>query len=85
MIRLLVATICRLGWCFRPRRRLDAATIMARNMRKAAGDDKVDAVVVKLQVLLDRGSVLAGEIDGSSVRMRKSSESLRRGQRFGLR
>jgi len=66
MIRLLVATILS-TWLVFPAlgAGLDAATINGAEYRaKLPADDKVDAVVVKLQVLLDRVRFSPGEIDG---------------------
>ena len=66
MIRLLVATILS-TWLAFPAlgAGLDAATINGAEYRaKLPADDKVDAVVVKLQVLLDRARFSPGEIDG---------------------
>jgi lipoprotein-anchoring transpeptidase ErfK/SrfK len=66
MIRPLVATILS-TWLVFPAlgAGLDAATINGAEYRaKLPADDKVDAVVVKLQVLLDRVRFSPGEIDG---------------------
>jgi lipoprotein-anchoring transpeptidase ErfK/SrfK len=66
MIRLLVATIF-LGWLVFPAvgAGLDAAAINnAEFGSKPPGDDKIEAVVVKAQVLLDRARFSPGEIDG---------------------
>src|SRR5229473_2537401 len=66
MIRLLVATILS-TWLVFPAlgAGLDAATINGAEYRaKLPADDKVDDVVVKLQVLLDRARFSPGEIDG---------------------
>ncbi len=66
MIRLLVATIF-LGWLAFPAAgaSLDAAAINnAEFGAKPPGEDKVEAVVVKAQVLLDRARFSPGEIDG---------------------
>ncbi len=66
MIRLLAATILSI-WLVFPAlgAGLDAATINGAEYRaKLPADDKVDAVVVKLQVLLDRVRLSPGEIDG---------------------
>ena len=66
MIRFFVATILS-GWLLFPAAaaELDAAAINnAEFGSKPAGEDKVDAVVVKAQVLLDRARFSPGEIDG---------------------
>jgi lipoprotein-anchoring transpeptidase ErfK/SrfK len=66
MIRLFVATIVS-GWLVFPAvgASLDAAAINNAEFRsKAAAEDKIDAVVVKAQVLLDRAQFSPGEIDG---------------------
>jgi lipoprotein-anchoring transpeptidase ErfK/SrfK len=66
MIRMLVATIF-LGWLVFPAAgtSLDAPTINNAEFRsKPHGEDKVDAVVLKAQVLLDRALFSPGEIDG---------------------
>jgi lipoprotein-anchoring transpeptidase ErfK/SrfK len=66
VIRLLVATIF-LGWLVFPAAgaSLDAAAINNAEFRsKPAAEDKVDAVIVKAQVLLDRAQFSPGEIDG---------------------
>jgi lipoprotein-anchoring transpeptidase ErfK/SrfK len=66
MIRLLVATIF-WGWLVLPAAAagLDAAAINnAEFGSKPPGDDKVEPVVVKAQVLLDRARFSPGEIDG---------------------
>ena len=66
MIRLLVATIF-WGWLVLPAAAagLDAAAINnAEFGSKLPGDDKVEPVVVKAQVLLDRARFSPGEIDG---------------------
>jgi lipoprotein-anchoring transpeptidase ErfK/SrfK len=66
MIRLLVATIC-WGWLVLPAAAagLDAAAINnAEFGSKPPSDDKVEPVVVKAQVLLDRARFSPGEIDG---------------------
>jgi lipoprotein-anchoring transpeptidase ErfK/SrfK len=66
MIRLLVATIFT-AWLMFPAAgaSLDAAAINNAEYRsKASTEDKVDAVVVKAQVLLDRAQFSPGEIDG---------------------
>jgi lipoprotein-anchoring transpeptidase ErfK/SrfK len=66
VIRWLVATIV-LGWLVFPAAAagLDAAAINNAEFRsKAAAEDKVDAVIVKAQVLLDRAQFSPGEIDG---------------------
>jgi len=66
MIRFLAATILS-GWLVLPAMAagLDAATINNAEYRaKLPPDDRTDAVVVKLQVLLDRARFSPGEIDG---------------------
>ena len=66
MIRWLVATIF-LGWLLFPAiaAGLDAAAINNAEFRsKPAAEDKIDPVVVKAQVLLDRAQFSPGEIDG---------------------
>jgi lipoprotein-anchoring transpeptidase ErfK/SrfK len=66
MSRLLVATIF-MGWLVFPAvgAGLDAAAINNAELgAKPPGDDKVEAVVVKAQVLLDRARFSPGEIDG---------------------
>src|SRR5258708_4202196 len=66
MTRLLVATILS-TWLVFPGlgAGLDAATINGAEYRtKLPADDKVDAVVVRLQVLRDRARFWPGEIDG---------------------
>jgi len=66
MIRWLAATIF-LGWLVLPAAGagLDAAAINnAEFHSKPAAEDKIDAVVVKAQVLLDRARFSPGEIDG---------------------
>jgi lipoprotein-anchoring transpeptidase ErfK/SrfK len=66
MMRLLVATIF-LGWLVFPATAagLDAAAINNAEFRsKPAAEDKIDPVVVKAQVLLDRAQFSPGEIDG---------------------
>ena len=66
MIRFLAATILS-GWLVLPAMAagLDAATINNAEYRaKLPSDDRADAVVVKLQVLLDRARFSPGEIDG---------------------
>src|ERR1700676_336255 len=66
MIRLLVATIF-WGWLVLPAAAagLDAAAINnAEFGSKPPSDDKVEAVIVKAQVLLDRAQFSPGEIDG---------------------
>ena len=66
MIRLLVATILS-GWLLFPAAAagLDAAAINnAEYPAKRAADDRMDAAVVRIQVLLDRARFSPGEIDG---------------------
>ena len=66
MIRLLVAAIFAV-WLVFPAAgaSLDAAAINNAEFRsKPASEDKVDAVIVKAQVLLDRAQFSPGEIDG---------------------
>jgi lipoprotein-anchoring transpeptidase ErfK/SrfK len=66
MIRLLVATILS-GWLAFPAlgAGLDAAAVNSAEYRaKLSAEDRIDAVVVKLQVLLDRARFSPGEIDG---------------------
>jgi lipoprotein-anchoring transpeptidase ErfK/SrfK len=66
MMRWLVATIF-LGWLVFPATAagLDAAAINNAEFRsKPAAEDKIDPVVVKAQVLLDRAQFSPGEIDG---------------------
>jgi lipoprotein-anchoring transpeptidase ErfK/SrfK len=66
MIRFLVAIILS-GWLVLPAlgAGLDAAAVNgAEYRRKLAADDRIDAVVVKVQVLLDRARFSPGEIDG---------------------
>src|SRR6195952_4200428 len=66
MIRLLVATIFS-GWLLLPAAGagLDAAAINNAEFRaKPPAADKTDAVVIKLQILLDRARFSPGEIDG---------------------
>jgi lipoprotein-anchoring transpeptidase ErfK/SrfK len=66
VIRVLVATIV-LGWLVFPAAAasLDAAAINNAEFRsKPPGEDKVDAIVIKAQVLLDRAQFSPGEIDG---------------------
>src|ERR1700694_1212961 len=66
MIRWLAATIF-LGWLVLPAAGagLDAAAIKnAEFHSKPAAEDKIDAVIVKAQVLLDRARFSPGEIDG---------------------
>ncbi|MEA2918250.1 MAG: hypothetical protein QOJ15_10331 [Bradyrhizobium sp.] len=66
MIRLFVATIFT-TWLLLPAMAagLDAAAINNAEYRsKPSADDKVDPVIVKAQVLLDRAQFSPGEIDG---------------------
>jgi lipoprotein-anchoring transpeptidase ErfK/SrfK len=66
VIRWLIATVF-LGWLVVPAAgaSLDAAAINNAEFRsKPAAEDKVDAVIVKAQVLLDRAQFSPGEIDG---------------------
>ena len=66
MIRSFVAIIF-LGWLVFPAAAasLDAAAINNAEFRsKPPAEDKIDAVVVKVQVLLDRAQFSPGEIDG---------------------
>jgi hypothetical protein len=74
MIRVFVATIF-LGWLMLPAQAasLDAAAInSAEYKEKLPAKDKLDAVVVRAQVLLDRAQFSPGEIDGKpSARTRK--------------
>ena len=66
MIRLLVAAIV-WGWLVFPAAGagLDAAAINNAEYRsKPSTEDKIDAVIVKAQVLLDRAQFSPGEIDG---------------------
>jgi lipoprotein-anchoring transpeptidase ErfK/SrfK len=66
MMRWLVATIF-LGWLVFPATAagLDAAAINNAEFRsKPAAEDRIDPVVVKAQVLLDRAQFSPGEIDG---------------------
>ena len=58
---------------------LDATAINNAPYRAKLADDRVDAAVVKLQVLLDRAQFFPGEIDGKFWRKcRKGSERFRR-------
>ena len=66
MLRFLVATIVS-AWLVFPAlgAGLDAAAINGAEYRaKLAADDRIDALVVRLQVLLDRARFSPGEIDG---------------------
>jgi lipoprotein-anchoring transpeptidase ErfK/SrfK len=66
MIRWFVATVF-FGWLVFPAiaASLDAAAINNAEFRaKPAGEDKIDATIVKAQVLLDRAQFSPGEIDG---------------------
>jgi peptidoglycan hydrolase-like protein with peptidoglycan-binding domain len=66
MIRLFVATAF-LGWLSLPAvgANLDAAAVNNAEFRsKPAAEDRINAVVVKAQVLLDRARFSPGEIDG---------------------
>src|ERR1700686_2002635 len=66
MMRWFAATIL-LGWLVFPAlgASLDAAAINNAEYRsRPAAEDKIDAVVVKAQVLLDRAHFSPGEIDG---------------------
>jgi lipoprotein-anchoring transpeptidase ErfK/SrfK len=66
MVRWFVATAF-LGWLVFPAAgaSLDAAAINNAEFRsKPPAEDKIDAVVVKVQVLLDRAQFSPGEIDG---------------------
>jgi lipoprotein-anchoring transpeptidase ErfK/SrfK len=66
MIRLFVATVF-LGWLSLPAvgANLDAAAVNNAEFRsKPAAEDRINAVVVKAQVLLDRARFSPGEIDG---------------------
>jgi hypothetical protein len=65
VIRLLVATIF-LGWLVFPAAGggLDEPAINNAEFRSNPGKDKVDAAIVKAQVLLDRAQFSPGEIDG---------------------
>jgi lipoprotein-anchoring transpeptidase ErfK/SrfK len=66
VIRLFVAAIL-LGWLVLPAEgaSLDAAAINNAEFRsKPSAEDKLDAVAIKAQVLLDRAQFSPGEIDG---------------------
>jgi lipoprotein-anchoring transpeptidase ErfK/SrfK len=65
MIRLLVAAILS-GWLAFPASGagLDATAVNSAEYRAKLPDDRIDAAVVKLQVLLDRAQFSPGEIDG---------------------
>lgn len=65
MIRLLAVAILS-GWLVFPAMGagLDAAAVNNAEYRPKLPDDRVDAAVVKLQVLLDRAQFSPGEIDG---------------------
>ena len=65
MARLLVAAVL-LGWLAGPSLAagLDAAAINNADYRAQPPEDKIDAAVVKVQILLDRALFSPGEIDG---------------------
>src|SRR5262245_21928680 len=66
MIRMFAGLMLLLACLVRPAfAGLDAASINSAEFKgKPPADDKVDAAVVKAQVLLDRASFSPGEIDG---------------------
>ena len=88
MIRFVAAAILS-GWLVLPAMAagLDAASINNAEYRaKLPSDDRADAVVVKLQVLLDRARFSPGEIDGKlGENAQKALSGLRRGERLGRR